>query len=663
MANSLNAPTTAAPAPPMPPALRVKLSVMMFLQYAIWGAWLPLLFPYLFEYLQLETGQIGNLFAVGALGAIIAPFIAGQLADRYFSTEKFLAVSHLLGGVLIWQLSSLHSYWAFLVFSLVYSLVYSPTLPLTNALAFHHLPDRDRDFSRVRVWGTIGWICVGIGVGQWLLRQHTLNEGQAAEQLVRQLVLDADGRKGLQSEVQLTLAGGQTVRGFLVEQTPEVIVLEIRRTTGGGLKAYLRSEVQSNVPAIQITVRPERLQEVRRAMADLDSGAKTPQQVADDLAKYSQYRQFSVKGGASQVGSDAIIRLKNGPEISGKLWARTAKLLVVQPADQHDLEVVLADQVDTERKALAEPVVGTVEAENDHEVTVKTISGETQRLARDEIVAEEPYSVLTDASVQERIRTVQVAGMADAFRLSGALGIIMGLFCFILPHTPPSPGKEANAASEALEEIKHNPLLTLFLLAVPISCIHQFYFVHTAGFLGHFQLKAAESLNRIFGAGGGGLMTVGQMSELVVLALMPLLTKRLSRKTLLAIGILAYFVRMALFAYVNPIHAALGIPPVLTLIVGISMHGLAFGCFIFVAFMVVDEETTGDVRASAQSLFNLVIIGVGVIVGSKIATSVADWAKINDTTLDYTKLFSVPMWASLACLAVLLVFYPRKRRT
>ena len=86
------------------------------------------------------------MFAIGAVGAIVAPFIAGQIADRWFNTEKFLGISHILGGILVWQLASLETYNSFLVFSLLYSLIYSPTLSLTNSLAFHHLPDRDRDF-------------------------------------------------------------------------------------------------------------------------------------------------------------------------------------------------------------------------------------------------------------------------------------------------------------------------------------------------------------------------------------------------------------------------------------------------------------------------------------------------------------------------------------
>src|SRR4051812_18895642 len=164
-----NSTTYVAPAP----GVKLKLSIMMFFQYMIWGAWLPLLWPFLSEHRHLEPSQIGNMFAAGALGALFAPFIAGQIADRYFPTEKFLGISHILGGILIWQLAAIESYTGFLAFSFFYSVVYSPTLPLTNALAFHHIPDRDKDFGKVRSWGTIGWIVAGLTIGQWLAHQHT----------------------------------------------------------------------------------------------------------------------------------------------------------------------------------------------------------------------------------------------------------------------------------------------------------------------------------------------------------------------------------------------------------------------------------------------------------------------------------------------------------
>ncbi len=424
-------------APPLSPNLRRKLSWMMFLQYAIWGAWLPLLWPYLSGHLGFEPGQIGWIFAVGAVGALLAPFVAGQIADRWFATERFLGISHILGGILVWQSPGLRSFESFLIFSLLYSVVYSPTLPLTNSLAFHHIPDRDRDFGRVRVWGTVGWICAGIAIGQWLAFKHSPSEG-----------------------------------------------------------------------------------------------------------------------------------------------------------------------------------------------------------------------------TREIIAAAQKAGMADAFRLSALLGILLGIFCFFLPHTPPKKGKDKLAFKEATLEVIHSrPLLVLFLLAVPVSCIHQFYFVHTAGFLGSFQLGLSSWINKIFGVGGGGLMTVGQMSEILVLSSIPFFIRRFSRKTLLSLGLLAYAIRMAFFAYVD----VLPFPPLVSLILGVAMHGLCFGFFIFLTFMIVDELCTPDVRASAQSLYNLVIVGIGIIVGSKFADMVASWAMSEGGKMNYQKLFSVPMWGALACLVILLLFYPRKK--
>lgn len=406
------------------PGVKARLSLMMFLQYAIWGAWLPFLFSFLSEHRHMTGDQIGWMFAAGAAGAVLAPFFAGQIADRFFPTEKYLAISHLLGAVLIWNLASVESFQGFLRFSFLYSLCYAPTMPLTNSLAFHHLKDRDREFGRVRLWGTFGWIVVGLAMGHWLAQAHS------------------------------------------------------------------------------------------------------------------------------------------------------------------------------------------------------------------------PAGLTGDA-----LHAAQVAGKVDAFRLSAILGALMGLYCLTLPHTPPAKHAERrNATMEALGEVRRQPLITLFLLAVPVSCIHQFYFVHTEGFL-HAKLHAPDFFETVFGAGGGGFMTIGQMTEVLVLGAMPLVASRFSRKAILAVGLIAYALRMALFTWGQGSDALL--------LLGVALHGPVFGCFIFLAFMIVDEETTADVRASAQSLFNLVIIGIGVIVGSKVAGWVSDWA-----AGDYAKLFSVPMWASLACLVLLLMMYP-----
>ena len=148
-------------------------------------------------------------------------------------------------------------------------------------------------------------------------------------------------------------------------------------------------------------------------------------------------------------------------------------------------------------------------------------------------------------------------------------------------------------------------------------------------------------------------MTIGQMSEVIVLALMPLVIRSLSRKTVLAIGLVAYAARMALFAYVDSIPA----DPFLVLVTALALHGIIFGCFIFLAFIILDEETGADIRASVQNLYNLVIVGIGVMIGSPIS----GWL-YETVDGDYSRLFSVTMWASLACLIPLLLFYPNKRR-
>ncbi len=426
---------------PSVPYVRARLSMMMFLQYAIWGAWLPVLYAFLSGHLGFTGAEIGYCFSAGALGAIFGPFLAGQLADRSFATQKILGVSHLVGALLVYLMGQTADFQTFVGLAAIYGLVYAPTMALTNSLAFTHLPNRDADFGPVRLWGTIGWIAVGITVGQILFRFHT----------------------------------------------------------------------------------------------------------------------------PSGVDEAAVLAAQN-------------------------------------------------------------------------------------------------AGRAVAFNISAGLGVLMGLYCFTLPNTPPTKtATEKTAWLEGCMEIMKQPLITLFLIAVPVSMIHQFYFVQADGFISKIQANAgaeswfAANIKEVFGV-GGGLMTIGQMSEIVVLAMMPFLTKVLTRKHLLLIGLAAYALRMALWAYM---------PELGFVIAGIALHGLCFGCFIFVAFMIVDENTTADIRATAQNYFNLVIVGIGTIVGSIFATTYAgEWSKVGEgatATTDYATLFSIPMYMSLACFLLLLVFYPSKR--
>ena len=174
-------------------ALLVRLSLMMFLQYFVQGAYLPIAPLYLRDALGFTSEQVGWFSAALAAGPLVAPFIVGQLVDRLFATERVVAVCHLVGGLLMLALYTQEQPWPVIVLGTAYSVLYVPTIMLTNSLAFQHLKNRELEFPWVRLFGTLGFI-----VPAFLIELGWLKglEGQAREH-ARGIAFALSGAAGL----------------------------------------------------------------------------------------------------------------------------------------------------------------------------------------------------------------------------------------------------------------------------------------------------------------------------------------------------------------------------------------------------------------------------------------------------------------------------------
>ena len=423
---------------------RFKLFVMMVLEFFIWGAWLPLIFGYLpsLGFSPTEQALILNAFPVAA---IIGMFFSNQFADRHFAAEKFLAFSHLIGGLAMIGLAFTKMFWPFFGLMLVHCLLYVPTLSITNSIAFANMKDPQKEFGLVRMGGTLGWI-----LAAW----------------------------------------------------PFTFIL-----------------------------------------VDWDKvHAANPQGVVK--------------------------------------W----------------LETVLS-------------------------------------------------SGLTGTALQQGTRwTYVVAGIA-ALLLAG--------FSLFLPHTPPkkiTAGADRFAWLEAVKLLKLPFVLVLWLVTCVDATVHNAYFNWAGTFLG---TPASDGGVGIPGNWIMPVMSVGQIAELLTMLILGATLKRLGWRVTMIIGILAYPVRFAVWAFL-PQHQAL-------IIVIQALHGMCYAFFFATVYIFVDAHFPKDVRASAQGLFNVMILGVGTMLANSFCPYLLQTVFTHAGHTDFHGLFLVPMFAALAsALALALFFHPPK---
>ena len=139
---------------------------MMFLEFFVWGGWYVTMGTYLTQTFRASGVDLALAYETQSIGALIAPFIVGLIADRYFAAQKLLGVLHLFGGVLLILAVNQNSFLLFYSFLLSYMILFMPTLALVNAIALRKMKDPSKEFAAIRTLGTLGWIAAGLSIGK-----------------------------------------------------------------------------------------------------------------------------------------------------------------------------------------------------------------------------------------------------------------------------------------------------------------------------------------------------------------------------------------------------------------------------------------------------------------------------------------------------------------
>lgn len=400
---------------------RTKLSFMMFLEFFIWGAWFVTLGTFLSINLNASGLESANVFSTQSFGAIIAPFIIGLIADRYFNAERILGILHIIGAFLMYQMYKAPDVGVFYPYVLAYMIGYMPTLALVNSVSFRQMNNPEKEFSSIRVWGTIGWIVAGL------------------------------------------------VISYVFHWDSDV----------------------------------------------------------------------SLKGGA----------------------------------------------------------------------------------------------------------------LRNTFLMAGIASLVLGLFSFTLPKTPPVARNKEEKSSiseilglDALKLLNKKDFLIFFIAAILICIPLAFYYQNANPFLSDIGLPNPT-----------GKMAIGQVSEAFFLLLLPVFFSRFGFKKTILLGMLAWAIRYALFAYGNADELSF------MLIIGIALHGICYD-FFFVSGQIYTDARAGEkYKSSAQGLVTLATYGVGMLIGFWVAGFVTEYYKQAEVTNIWQQVWIVPAAIAAVIFVLFALFFKEKK--